>query len=261
MKIIRGGMGLGDALYVQAVARHLVKAGHKLTVATAWPEVFSRIDVATMPFTRSGVDILAHYSKRKHMRTDQFTDCCLQAGLKETAELRIDWKADTDLTRRLKAEGLPIVCVQLPRAPMGRTDGFGSELLPDCRVIQRLIDSLAGEALIVQVGSGKALFKFSGIDVDLSNETTVSELLDVASVADGFLGYVSFMVPLAESFDKPALMVWSKRGLKSHVGFIRQITPQKVFHKPTSMHVLDDARPDDIEAAKGRLIEAIHRAH
>jgi hypothetical protein len=261
LKTIRGGMGLGDALYVQAVARHLVARGARLQVATSWPDVFKRIDVQTVPFRRSEIDILAHYSRRKNHRTGQFEDVCIQAGIDGPVELRLDWSADTDLTRRLRADGRPIVCVQLPRSPMGRSDGFGAELLPDCKVIQRAIDSLAGRALVVQIGAGQALFRFRGIDVDLSNETTVAELLDVASVADGFLGYVSFLVPLAESFSKPAMLVWSKRGLRSPTGYIRQITPAKVLHRSSSMHVIDDWRPDDIRAVEERFWNAIRRPH
>lgn len=244
MKSIRGGMGLGDALYVQAVARHIVKRGERLKVHTAWPDVFRPLGsmVETAPFTRAGIQYLAHYSLRKGVvGTTQFQDCCIQAGIRDPVELKLDWQRTSDaLTGRLLSYGKPIVCVQLPRAPMGRTDGFGKELLPDCRVIQRAIDALKGRALLVQIGSGKPVFEFSGIDVDLSNRTTVCELLDVATVAHGFLGYVSFLVPLAESLDKPALLVWSRKGTKASHEYVRRITPQKVLHKPTSRHVFDD---------------------
>ena len=40
MKTIRGGRGLGDALYVQGVVRHLVGLGQRLAVRSDWPEVF-----------------------------------------------------------------------------------------------------------------------------------------------------------------------------------------------------------------------------
>jgi hypothetical protein len=260
VKLIRGGAGLGDALYLQAVVRHLTAKGQRLTVSTSWPDVFRPLGVPTVPFTRAGIDILAHYSKRKNHRTKQFEDVCIQAGIEDPVELAIDWPTpDSDLVNRLRADGRPIVCVQLPRSPMGRTDGFGAELLPDCRVIQQAINALTGHALIVQIGAGSALFRFRGIDIDLANETTVSELLDVASIASGFLGYVSFVVPLAESFRKPALLVWSRRGLKSPQGYIRQITPQKILHRETSMHVIDDWRPDELLATEERFRNAVCR--
>lgn len=249
MKNIRGGMGLGDALYVQSVVRHLVGKGERLRVRTAWPEVFSQLGpaVATAEFTRANVQILAHYSVRKGIDgTTQFEDCCIAAGIKGPVELRLDWRpTGQELIHRIRSAGRPIVCVQLPRSPMGRKDGFGAELLPDCRVIQAAIDVLRQRALIVQVGSGVPLFEFTGIDIDLANQTSVSQLLDVASVADAFLGYCSFLLPLAESFDKPALLVWSSKGLRSAQTFIRRITPQKVIHKPATTQAVVDNWPRD----------------
>ena len=241
---IRGGMGLGDALYVQAVARHLVMKGERLRVHTSWPDVFRPLgdNVEIAPFTRLGVNILAHYSLRKgRAETTQFQDVCLTAGIREPVELKLDWTPTSCIGDDLKARGRPIVCVQLPRAPMGRKDGFGAELLPDCGVIQKMIDEIKGTALVVQIGSGVPLYRFSGIDVDLANRTTVAELLDVALAADAFLGYVSFIVPLAESLGKPALLVWSRKGLKAGHLYVRQITPKKVLHAPRSSHVFDDA--------------------
>lgn len=244
MKSIRGGMGLGDALYVQAVARHIIKTrGERLKVCTVWPDVFRPLgDAVTIaPFTRIGIDYLAHYSLRKP-RTDtrQFQDCCIQAGIEGPVELKLDWTPTSSIADRLKEDGRPIVCVQLPRSPMGRTDGFGKEILPDCRVIQKMIDAIKGRALVVQIGAGTPLFNFTGIDIDLANKTTVCELIDVAMAADWFLGYCSFVVPLAESLGKPALIVWSSLGLRAAHPYVRQITPQKILELPSSKFVMDD---------------------
>lgn len=254
MRTIRGGKGIGDALYVQAVARHLV-ARERLRVATSWPEIFRPLGdrVECVPFTRVGIQILAHYSLRKaRVTTDQFTDCCLQAGLKGPVELRLDWQIEnttlTDAMRR-QAAGRPICLVQLPRAPMGRTDGFGMELLPDCSAIQRAIDRLRGRVLLVQVGAGRPLHRFEGLDVDLAGQTTLPQLLDVAAEADGALGYCSFMLPLCESLGKRALLVWSRRGLKSRTGYIRQITPEKVVHRKDLVLSVNDGADDGIESA------------
>jgi hypothetical protein len=67
VRAIRSGMGLGDALYCQAVARYFVQRGERLKVCTAWPDVFRPLGdmVRLAPFQRSGIDILAHYSARK----------------------------------------------------------------------------------------------------------------------------------------------------------------------------------------------------
>lgn len=256
MKSIRAGMGLGDALYLQGVARYFKERGQALEVCCAWPDVFRYYgDMAKVTgFRRNRIDILAHYSLRKSRTdTNQWQDCCIQAGIREPWDMRLDWKVTNQgLVDSLK--GKPVLCVGLPRSPMGRTDGFGKELLPDCAAIQRCIDVLRQKYLIVQVGGGKALHQFTGIDVDLSNRTSVCELIDVASQADAFLGYVSFLVPLAESFDKPALFVWSRRGTTRAHRYITQITPQKILSKPTSRFIFDNAPAKDIDAAASALL-------
>lgn len=252
MKSIRCGRGLGDSLYLQSVVRHLVRRdGVRLQVLSDWPDVFSPLgdSVEVVPFRREKVGIVAHYVMRKHVEgTTQFEDCCHAAGIREKVELRLDWPAACGaLVERLQAHGKPIVCVQLPRAPMNRDDGFGMELLPDCLAIQRLIDELQGVATVVQIGAGEPLYPLRGITEDLANRTSVRELIDVASVAAGFIGYCSFLLPLAESLDKPALLVWSRRGLESGTPFIRAITPRKLLHKHTSMWLMDDARSERVK--------------
>jgi hypothetical protein len=256
---IRGGMGLGDALYVQSVARHLIEKGESLRVHSAWPDVFRPLGdrAKVVPFSRTGVQIVAHYPSRKRFtQTTQFEDCCLTAGIKERVDLRLDWDPlNLDLIDYLRSKRR-VLCVQLPRAPMGRKDGFGAELLPDCSVIQAIIDRLQDRFFIVQIGSGKSLHEFRGIDLDLANQTSVTDLIDVATAADAFLGYVSFLVPLAESLNKPAMLVWSRRGLRSGQPYISSITPKKILHKPSSRYLMDDANDQTINESVEALLHA-----
>ena len=256
MKSIRCGRGLGDSLYLQAVVRLMLAKNTAISfkVKSDYPDVFSQLGnrVSVVPFDRN-VDITAHYSVRKGVPgTTQWQDCCIAAGISRDSEMHIDWRAtNTALVEQIKAPGKPIVVVQMPRPPMGRTDGFGASLLPDCSAIQRLIREAKTTHTVVQIGAGKNIYTFDGIDFDLSNRTTVADALDVASVADRFLGYCSFLVPMAESFSRPALFVWSHRGLRDPQPFVRRITPQKVLHKPTSRFVMDNA-------TEAQLLEAWH---
>lgn len=259
-------MGFGDALYVQAVARHIIATrGERLRVCTKWPDVFRPLGdaVEIAPFTRQGIDYLAHYSTRKqHVDTDQFQDCCLTAGIAGPVELRLDWQLeDAELAAEVRAPGKPVVLVQLPRAPMDRTDGFGAELLPNCKRIQEAINLIGDCATKVLIGSGQPLYQFRGIDIDVTNKTTVAQVLDLASVASGLLGYVSFLVPLAESFGKPGLFIWSRRGLKAGHPYIRAITPGKILHGKLSRAVIDDCSPQEmnhaVEVFMGEVTSAI----
>lgn len=228
-----------------------------MEACTWFPEVFLPLkekyngQLAVSTFRRAPIERVAHYTGRKDRPdTDQFRDCCERAGIGFDVELKIDWKVRNEkIVEALRRSDKPVICVQLPRLPMARTDGFGDDLLPDCRKMQRAIDALKGRAFVVQIGKGAPLFRFSGINLDLANRTTVSDLLDVASVANGFLGYCSFIAPLAESFGKPLLLVWSRKGANSTQRFIRQITPRKIFHLESSRAVMDDAPEDELHAA------------
>lgn len=261
MKSIRGGMGLGDALYLQALVGHLLnlRPGETFEVCNKWGEVFAPLlgpRVRLSPFRRERIDLLGHYARRKGMQTRQWQDLCLEAGAPATLELSLTWRrTDPDLVGSVEAQaaGRPIVLVQLPRAPMGRTDGFGHELLPDCRKIQRQLDALEGRAFLVLVGNGYPLFRFRGIDLDLTEKTSVSQLLDLAQACDGLVGYCSFFVPLAEGFAKPALFAWSARGLRAPVVFIRTIRPEKILERASSLWFVDEHPLEEADHARQRF--------
>jgi len=241
--VIRGGSGLGDALYLQPIVRHLLMQGRDdLIVGTDYPAVFSQLKVPTTPLVKSQGKIIGHYTGRKSVPgTSQFEDCCIRAGINEPVEMVLNWKpVNKTLINQLKRFGKPILLVSMPRSPMGRNDGFADELMPTQEAYLAVLGTLKKHFLIVQVGSGKALFPLPGIDVDLGNKTCVTDLIDVATAASGMFGYCSFMIPLAESLNKPGLFLWSRRGLESKSAFINTITPEKVLHKPSSLHAVDD---------------------
>ena len=241
MLTIRAGRGLGDALYLQAVCRHLVKQGKQLEIRSDWPDVFKPLGdmVRVVPFGRNPkCDIVAHYTKRKGEHfTSQFEDCCIAAEIEGPVEFRLDWE-----TRARFETDKPVVLVALPRQPMDRKDGYGRDLLPDLGFYQRVLNRLAGRCFLVQVGAGKPLAALDGLDLDLANRTTIDDLLDLANGADGLLGYCSFFIPLAESFTKPLLCVWSRRGLWSDSAYIKQCTPKKILHRPTSKAIMDNCQ-------------------
>lgn len=255
MKSIRCGSGLGDSLYLQAAVRHLVRR-EQYEVCSDWPDVFHPLGdkVKVVPFRRQ-VDVNAHYAPRKHLpHTTQFQDICIRAGARGDAELKLDWTPRNNaLVEKVRALS-PVLVVPMARQPFNRKDRFGIELLPNCGRIQQGIDRAKSHGFkIVQVGQGDKLWDFDGVDLDLAHRTSVSDLIDVAYAADGLLGYVSFAVPLAESLDKPALFVWSRRGLESRHEFVRQITPKKILHKPSSRAVFDDCH----EVEQQRAVDAL----
>lgn len=242
-KTIRAGRGLGDAIYLQSVVRHLVQKEQNLTVCTDWQDVFLplRDKVKFLPFTRQNIRIIAHYSARKSFKdTTQFKDCCVQAGINEPVELKIDWvQINKQLIESIKTDK-PLLVVALPRAPMGRNDRFAIDLLPKKDIYQMAVDILKEKYTILQIGAGKPIYNLENIDIDLTDKTSVTDLFDIASVADGFLGYCSYIIPLAESFNKKGLYIWANKGLRSAEQYINTITPQKILEHSNSKYFIDN---------------------
>jgi len=260
---VRGGSGLGDAIYLQSVARHLAR-DHDVTAHTDYADVFRPLAgrVKVGHFRRDGITHVAHYSsRRRQSETTQFQDCCINARINEPVDLRLDWRqVDGGKARRYRRDDMPLVLVQAPRAPFGnRPDCYGIELLPDFQKMQRAIDLIAARATVVQVGTGKPLYEFSGIDEDLTDRTSVIELIDLCAEADGFLGYVSYMIPMAEALKKPALFIWSHRGLLVHDRIIKSITPDKIFHGNHCKAVFDNADDREMRNAANTFFDLCRR--
>jgi hypothetical protein len=241
---IRGGQGLGDAIYVRAVAEHFMREGYRVSVWSGHRDVFIGAGVQVQPFNRSGADVVAHYVGGKDRAgTTQWQDVCLQAGVPLATPLRFDWQVQNPqlLYREVpKAKGRPLVLVHGGRMPMDRKDGFGREMLPNQRAFAAVLAELRELGCwLVQVGKAEQMYQLD-VDVNLNGQTTVAELIDLASACDAVVAQCSFMVPLAEALDKPLLAVWAAAGLASSEPFIAKTTPQKVLSGPHDRFVMDD---------------------
>lgn len=218
--------------------------------------------VKVAAFRRDRIDRLAHYSMRRGIvGTSQFEDGCLQAGISEQVEFSLGWwiidRVSVEAVKE-QAGGLPIILVQMPRPPFGRSDGFGLEYMPKWERVQQAIDALKGKAFLIQIGAGQALLNFTNIDLDLANRTSICGLIDLSTISSGFIGNCSFIVPLAESQKKPALLVWSRKGMSSPHKVVRQMTPTKILHRPmTSHYVFDDCTDDELGKAADAFLEQV----
>ena len=256
---IRSGSGLGDSLYLQGVVRELVNRGETdITVRTNFPDVFHSIKdhIHTVPFTKENTKQTAVYTLRMGEPTSYFQDCCISAGLQGSVDFKMDWSVkNTDLIAELKSHNKPILLVQMVRKPMARDDGFAENLVPNCDRIQEALDQIGDKAYKVLIGAGENLHPFEGIDLDLSNKTTLHDILDLGYSCDAMLGYCSFMVPLAEQFSKNVLFIWSRKGLKDKHSFVRKVTPRKVLHRKSSRYVIDDCTPQELEKAVNEIFK------
>jgi ADP-heptose:LPS heptosyltransferase len=263
MRRIRGGSGFGDNLYVQAVCRYFNnELKEPLTVATPYPDLFRKLDLMTVaPFSKTNAQIIAHYTQRKkNHSTSQFMDCCMQAGINRGTELKLDWEYRNGTQSQLiknKAKGRPILVVQMPRMPMARNDPFGIELLPteqSLREAVKILTEMTGSYTVL-IGKGASLYDIN-TNYSAVNKTNISELLDIAHVADRFIGQVSSLIPMAESFGKPVLSVFSRKGFTSKNWFISSILPNKVNHYDSSISIMDDDPREKIESRLTKWIES-----
>jgi len=250
-KRIRGGSGLGDSLYLRPLVDHFIAAGDTVTVCSDHPEVFLDSRATVEPFSRENINVLGHYVAGKpNPDTDQWQDICASAGT-PGLPLRFDWTVRNQaLVDRVTAAAgrQPIILVHGGRTPMGRTDGFGLELLPDRRAFDAVLAMLHG-CHTVRIGKGANLYALP-VSSDLSDETSVSDLLDLASICDGMIAQCSFAIPLAEVFDKPLLAIWAAGGMCAYRHpYIKSITPRKVLSKLTSHYVVDDWPVDKVMEA------------
>ncbi len=239
---------MGDGMYVRAVCEHLAKTHSDITACTNYPELFDGTGIGTAPFSRQNIDRLAHYSARK-AKTDscQWDDVCDAAQIPRIPLKIAHQVRNRAMIERLRifADGKPMILVHGGRVPMGRTDGFGKELLPNVEAFGAVLEALH-DCFLIQIGNAEQVYALD-CDITLNGSTTVTDLLDLGLACDGVVAQCSFAVPLAEVFDKPFLAVWAARGMAMGVHpYIRAIKPAKILSKPTSLHVVDDWTPEKI---------------
>jgi hypothetical protein len=249
MLTIRGNSGIGDAIYTRAIVEYFLCRGERVTVCSDHPEIFAGLDCTVEPFRRVKVKLHAVYTTRKKFSdTNQWQDVCISAGVPRDRPLSITWtRRNHALVENLlrRAEGRPLVLVHGGRTPMGRSDGFGKELLPRREAFDAVMNRFR-ECYTVRVGKGADLYPLP-VSCDLNGSTSVSDLLDLWQACDGIIAQCSFAVPLAEAFGKPAMFVWAAAGLKSPHIYIRQIVPGKVLSKPSSAFVMDSWTDQQIQ--------------
>jgi hypothetical protein len=247
LRRIRGGSGLGDAMYLRPFAEYFAERGDPVTVCCNFPEIFRGLKgCAIEGFSRKNINVLAHYVLGKeNPRTNQWQDICASARV--SIPMRAHWvpQGGRAVCAALEgAGGRPIILVHGGRVPMGRKDGFGSELLPQRAAFEAALSALGG-CFLVGVGRGDVTYPLP-VHLDLDGKTAPDELFDLASVAAGMVGQCSWAVPLAELMDLPLLAVWASAGMRSRWQYVAQITPAKILSKPSSRYVVDNWDVDRI---------------
>lgn len=230
--------GLGDAIHVRAIVLYLLAQGESVTVFTRWPEVFDDLDVTLLPAEEASRhrDLFSARACFQCMVPSvrvlsQFRNACLQAGVYDPIELSIDWivknKALLEDVRH-KADR-PILIFQ-PLKFAGNPDEEARR--PNDDAFRALIAGY-GDYFRVKVGHPQFAKDDDALpcDLDLFGKTTVTDAIDIITIADLVCSEPSFLGVLAQAFDKRLVCMFSRRGLRSSVKRVAGVTPQRVFHK------------------------------
>lgn len=249
---IRGASGLGDTFYIYPVAEYYKNKGYDVLVRTKFPDVFRPLRIQTTGFYKiPKADITATYSNRKNQKTNQLQDVLINSNLPIDYDFKIDWTVcNNDLINNVKnaSGGKKILIISMPHQPFDRPDRYGDALKPNFKNMEISINELKkGGWFIIQVGKGACHCNLPNIDLKKQNITSVSDLIDLCSIADGFIGQVGFIVPIAEIFKKPLLVLFSRAGLRSSDAFISAITGDKILSRESSFYMIDDEPEDRVK--------------
>jgi hypothetical protein len=239
--------GLGDAIYLRAVALHLLAMGKAVKVFTRWPDVFSGMDVEfgsmaevtalegqkfRAPSTQvRNVMACLHCQVPYIAALDKFALACLQAGIEDEIELRIDWQVrNDDLVNRIRdAAGVrPIVVFQ----PLRKAHNEADEVLrPKAGAFAKYVGAVEG--FKVKVGSAEFTTDDGlSCDLDLYGQTSVTDVLDVVSCADLCVAENCFLPVAAQAMNRRFVLVMARRALASNLNKVRGITPERMMQKP-----------------------------
>lgn len=227
--------GLGDSLYLRAMAVHLTARGDRVAVDTIWPSLFDDLSVEV---GGGGDWVVAAFSPKHRLSgmwahfagMDQFSICCARAGIEGPVDLDIAWKArNARLCREVRkaAGGRKVVVYQPrkkenPRLPLDREvmDGW----LSRCEFFR------------VRLGHPSFVHDEGDADLDLFGRTTVRDALDVVSVADMVFGELCYLHVAADALQKPSVCVLPE--FSRHTEVWGHLSTQRLFRRPQDARLL-----------------------
>ncbi len=226
--------GLGDALYLRALALHLTECGEAVRVFTGWPEAFSDLPITVKALCdRTGEEDIRHCQYCLHCRLPEvrkgsmFEMACRQAGVFEDVALRMRWEVkNTALVKQVKraAAGRPIMVYQPLKPAAGHEQ---KAMQPRADSFRRYV--FKSDCFRVKLG---ILDDDVSSDMNLVGHTSVADAFDVVSAADLVFGEPCYLITLAQAMDKRYVCMFSNRSKTALQSRVREMTPARFFHKP-----------------------------
>lgn len=244
-----GSKGLGDALYVRAVARHLLfKEGKEVIVYTRWADIFSDLPLTVKPLdARTGAEDLHHVVYCSHCRVQQpasldfFTLACRQAGIMDEVHLFIDWKIrNQPLVDSIQeaAKGRRVFVYQSPKKAVNAEQ---EAMRPNRAAFNRYVAN-HNDCFRVRLGHPSAVEDDQSAphEMDLFGKISVTDALDVGSIAHLLFSDPSFITVMAESMGKRFTAMLSRRAETFPNVRARNATADRLFHNKNLLTVVYD---------------------
>lgn len=234
--IIKGASGLGDSVYLFPIVRAIEEKGGDVTVLSFYPDVFASLACEVLPYRLTGFHIDCSYVPFKERQsTTQFED---MLSFFSFEDVPLTMPAPVTQPPDFSENGKKVCVVKQPSVPS--MNPLFRELVPKGHTFQRVIDALADEYVFVAVGyKGEIAHPLTGIDYDLTDCTSVRDVLSLVAASDLVLTQPGFLLPMAEAFGTPCFTIFSERGLVSPRRAVATITPAKLVCSPKTGFALD----------------------
>lgn len=211
---IAGPKGLGDAIYIRAIALHLIGQGKRVAVSTHWPDVFLGVPVSIVPLNGNEMQVgfsLRHPGGGSYPDTaglSQFDIWCRRAGIAEPVKLELRWPVQNrNLVRliRRKAAGRKILVYQ----PRKKDNPLSPRRNPFYAWVRERSDCYRVRVGHPQFVEGAV----SDCEMDLVGQTGVTDIFDVATVADLFFGDLCYLGIVADALEKRSVCMLSSEAV------------------------------------------------
>jgi hypothetical protein len=253
MLTLRDAGGLGDAFYMYPVLKYFLEQGEKVEILTKYPDVYT-------PLIKKGLIITPRHDKQPTVEcryaprypiqtTTTYQDTLILAGITEKLPFEFEFESEHEFDFKTDKK---ICVIRKPTMPM-RGKALGELLIPDCTILQRIIDKFKNEIFFILAGNAegdKFNFPLKGIDVDLTQKLTLPDLFQLVNQSDLTLTQCGFFIPLCETLNKKCFILFADKGMKSRYKFFPHITPKKVINKYEIVGYAIDNEPFDTIADK-----------
>jgi hypothetical protein len=243
--ILRGAGGFGDSIYMYPVLKYFLKKGETVEILTKYPDIYA-------PLRKLGLIISDRYSKAPDTEcryaprysiqvTTTYQDTLILSGAPPSLPFTIEFEHPKEFAFSTNKK---ICVIRKPTMPMKGKSG-GDILIPDCSIIQRLIDKYRNDYYFVLAGNPEGEFNFPlrGIDLDLTEKLTIPEVLQLAFQSDMIITQCGFFIPICETLNRRCFILFSDKGMKSNYKFSPHITPRKVINNYSAVNFAIDNEP------------------